>query len=104
MNTVSANKWTVICANSNGDALVKMLSSNFQPEAIYAAQLELAKRASASPCPNLDKWRREMEEKKRDAYVFDELWKKACEEVRAAEWNRLFAGYASPNSPQPGIA
>ena len=84
MRTVSANKWTLICQNSPEDALVKMLSSP-QLEVAYAAQAELSRRSAPNPCPMLDKWRKEMRDGKRDAYVFDELWKKACEETNEME-------------------
>lgn len=96
MKTVSANKWTRICENSPEGALLQMLASP-QLEVVYAAQAELARRAAEPPCTNLYKWRKEMAEGKRDAYVFDELWRKACEEASVAENQTRI-------SPRAGVA
>lgn len=63
-----------------------------QLEVAYAAQAELAKRRAPSPCPNLDKWRKEIAEGKRDAYLFDELWRQACEETNETETVKLITG------------
>lgn len=86
MTAHSANKWTVICQHTPTDSLVKMLASNFELEAIYAAQAELAQRANPSPCPNLDRWRKELADGRRSIYTFDEVWKAACDEARQMEF------------------
>lgn len=99
MKSVSANKWSVIAQNSSEDALLRMLSSPML-EMIYAAQAELARRSCPmSARPNLDKWTREMREKKRTAFDLDELWRKACDEMNRKEWDLLFIGYALAEPP-----
>lgn len=99
MKSHSANKWTMIAQNSSDSALVRMLASNVF-ELVYAAQAELARRSSPqSARPNLDKWEKELREGKRTFYDFDDLWRKACDEMNKQEWRMLIVGYIVEDPP-----
>jgi len=100
VKTVSTNKWQPICRGSSDDALVQILgSSTFPKEAVYAAQAELTRRSEPKPsCTNLYQWRRELAAGMRTAYTFDELWRRACEEVNEME---LQAAYRRAAAPPP---
>ncbi len=96
--------WKAIARGSSTDALAQMLGSSYLPmEAIWHAGAELTRRSQAPPpdqCPNLTKWRAELAAGVRDAYKFDDLWRKACDEMNQLEWNAVMKRRPpSPDSP-----
>jgi hypothetical protein len=84
---LTGKEWEQVCRNSPDYALVQIVGScRMNLSAVYAAQAELIRRSNASPCPSLDKWRAELAAGLRTAGTFDELWRKACDEVNRREW------------------
>lgn len=87
MREVSGKNWEEIARNSNEAALVQILGScSFPREAIYAAHAELTRREEVpAGYASLKQWQKEIAAKMRDPYTFDELWRKACQDMNDME-------------------
>src|SRR6266446_4562077 len=100
---LTAKEWEQVCRNSPEAALIQMVGSGtISLAGVYAAQAELIRRSTVSPCPDLDKWRAELAAGLRTAYTFDDLWRAACDEMNRREWDAVMRR-RPPTSNRPFV-
>lgn len=96
MSRLPVDKWLRTMRNSPDDVLVRMFGgSDFPQEAVWAAGAELERReqvkVEAGAYTNLYEWRKQVAAGQRDAFTFDGLWRKACEEATEFELRAIMS-------------